>query len=143
MRAGPVQGVSFYIDHTMSSSVFADDKNTIYVNGWGKADPKTAITGVGLGVTNARISWEGRSGGAWIRPFIGVNNLWDRTYVSALTLNGAFGRVFETAPGRNWYIGGEIGWAAEVVAAPEAVLADTPPPTIGNTPRPFGVSRYS
>jgi len=113
LRAGPVRGVSLDIDHTMSSSVFADDKNTIYVNGWGKANPKTAITGVGLGVTNARISWEGRSGGAWIRPFIGVNNLWDRTYVSALTLNGAFGRVFETAPGRNYYIGGEIGWAAQ------------------------------
>lgn len=112
LRGGPVRGVTLDLDHTMSSSVFADDKNTIYVNGWGSANPKTAITGVGLGVTNARIGWEGRGGGAWIRPFIGVNNIWDRSYVSALTLNGAFGRVFETAPGRNWYFGGEIGWAA-------------------------------
>ncbi len=113
LRAGPVRGVSLDIDHTMSSSVFADDKNTVYINGWGKADPKTTVSGIGLGVTNARISWEGRSGGAWLRPFIGVNNLWNRRYVSALTLNATFNRVFETAPGRNWYIGGEIGWAAQ------------------------------
>ncbi len=113
LRAGPVRGVSLDIDHTMSSSVFADDKNTVYINGWGKADPKTTVSGIGLGVTNARISWEGRSGGAWLRPFLGVNNLWNRRYVSALTLNAAFNRVFETAPGRNWYLGGEIGWAAQ------------------------------
>lgn len=113
LRAGPVRGVSLDIDHTMSSSVFADDKNAVYINGWGKADPKTTVSGIGLGVTNARISWEGRSGGAWLRPFIGVNNLWNRRYVSALTLNATFNRVFETAPGRNWYIGGEIGWAAQ------------------------------
>jgi hypothetical protein len=32
--------------------------------------------------------------------------------VGSFTVNGTFGRVFETAPGRNWYLGGEIGWAA-------------------------------
>lgn len=112
LRAGPVRGVALDVDHTMASSIFADDRNTTIVNGWGKAAPGT-INGIGLGVTNARISWEGRSGGAWLRPFIGVNNLWDRKYVSALTLNATFGRVFETAPGRNWYVGGEIGWAAQ------------------------------
>ncbi len=111
LRAGPVRGVSLDVDHTMSSSIYADDQNTIYVNGWGKANPRTALTGVGLGVTNARLSWDGISGGAWVRPFVAVNNLWNRRYVGSLTLNGAFGRVFETAPGRNWYIGGEIGWA--------------------------------
>ncbi len=110
LRAGPVRGFSLDVDHTMSSSVFADDANTVYVNGWGKRGPGD-INGVGLGVTNARVSWEGTSGGAWIRPFLGVNNLWDRSYVGSLTINGAFGRVFEPAPGRNWYLGGEIGWA--------------------------------
>ncbi len=111
-RLGPVRGVALDLDHTMASSIFADDKNTIFVNGWGD-EGKGTIRGVGLGVTNARISWEGKRGGAWLRPFLGVNNLWDRSYVSGLTLNGTFGRVFETAPGRNWYIGGEIGWAAD------------------------------
>jgi iron complex outermembrane receptor protein len=110
LRAGPVRGVSLDVDHTISSAVFADDANTVYVNGWGKRDPN-GINGVGLGVTNARISWQGMTGGAWIRPFLGVNNLWDRSYVGSLTINGTFGRVFEPAPGRNWYLGGEIGWA--------------------------------
>ncbi|MBK7349136.1 MAG: TonB-dependent receptor [Gemmatimonadetes bacterium] len=112
LRAGPIRGFALDLDHTMSSSLFADDKNTIYVSGWG-AKPSTGdIPGIGSGVTNLRLSWEGTSGGAWIRPFIGINNLGDRTYVSALTINGAFGRVFEPAPGRNYYVGGEIGWAA-------------------------------
>jgi iron complex outermembrane receptor protein len=111
LRAGPVRGATLDLDHTMSSSLFADDRNTIYVNGWGAGGPKV-INGVGLGVTNLRLTWQGRSGGAWIQPYLGVNNLWNRNYVSALTINGVSGRVFETAPGRNWYLGGEIGWAA-------------------------------
>lgn len=112
LRAGPVRGFALDLDHTMASSIFADDANTIYVSGWGTKRKTGDIAGVGSGVTNLRLSWEGRSGGASIKPFIGINNLWDRTYVSALTINGAFGRVFEPAPGRNYYVGGEIGWAA-------------------------------
>jgi iron complex outermembrane receptor protein len=113
LRAGPVRGVALDVDHTMATSMFADDRNTLYVAGFGS--PATGeIRGLGNGVTNARLSWEGRAGGAWVRPFIGVNNLWDRSYVGSFTLNGTFGRVFETAPGRNWYLGGEIGWAAPV-----------------------------
>ena len=111
LRAGPVRGVSLDLDHTMASSMFADDRNTLYVAGFG-SPAAGEIRGLGNGVTNVRLSWEGRAGGAWLRPFIGVNNLWDRSYVGSFTVNGTFGRVFETAPGRNWYLGGEIGWAA-------------------------------
>jgi iron complex outermembrane recepter protein len=110
VRAGPVRGFSLDVDHTMSSSVFADDANSVYVAGWGKTGPND-VKGVGSGVTNARISWQGFFGRAWVRPFLGVNNLWDRSYVGSLTINGTFSRVFEPAPGRNWYLGGEIGWA--------------------------------
>lgn len=109
LRAGPVRGFALDVDHTMASSVVANDANTLYVTGF--KDDEGQIKGLGSGVTNARISWEGQAGGAWIRPFIGVNNLWDREYVGSLTLNATFSRVFEPAPGRNWYIGGEIGWA--------------------------------
>jgi iron complex outermembrane receptor protein len=112
LRAGPVRGVSLDVDHTMATSMFADDRNTLYVAGLG-SPVGGELRGLGNGVTNARISWEGRAGSAWVRPFIGVNNLWDRSYVGSFTINGTFGRVFETAPGRNWYLGGEIGWAAE------------------------------
>lgn len=112
LRAGPVRGFSLDLDHTMASSMFADDRNTIYVAGLG-SPAAGEIRGLGNGVTNVRISWEGRAAGAWVRPFVGVNNLWDRSYVGSFTINGTFGRVFETAPGRNWYVGGEIGWAAK------------------------------
>jgi iron complex outermembrane receptor protein len=112
LRAGPVRGVSLDVDHTMATSMFADDRNTLYVAGLG-SPAAGEIRGLGNGVTNARISWEGRAGGAWVRPFFGVNNLWNRSYVGSFTINGVFGRVFETAPGRNWYLGGEIGWAAQ------------------------------
>jgi len=111
LRAGPVRGVSLDVDHTMATSMFADDQNTLYVAGLG-SKRSSEIAGVGNGVTNLRLSWEGRAAGAWVRPFVGINNLWDREYVGSFTLNGTFGRVFETAPGRNYYVGGEIGWAA-------------------------------
>jgi len=87
-------------DHTLSSSIVADDRNTLWVDAWG------------AGVTNLRLGWNGRSGAMEIAPFLGVNNLWDRRYVGSVTLNGAFGRVLEPAPRRVIYLGTEIGYAA-------------------------------
>jgi iron complex outermembrane receptor protein len=112
LRAGPLRGWTLDLDHTMATSLWADDANTQLVDGVKQSSNPTA-QGLGTGVTNLRISWEGRVGGAWVQPFLGVNNLWDRTYVGSLTLNGALGRVYETAPGRNFYVGGEVGWAAK------------------------------
>jgi iron complex outermembrane recepter protein len=90
----------FDADHTLSSSIVANDANTIWVDAWG------------AGVTNARLGWNGRSGQMEIAPFLGVNNLWDRGYVGSVTLNGAFGRVLEPSPRRVIYLGTEIGYAA-------------------------------
>jgi iron complex outermembrane recepter protein len=92
----------FYLDadHTLSSSIVADDANTIWVDAWG------------AGVTNMRLGWNGRAGQMEIAPFLGVNNLWDRRYVGSVTLNGAFARVLEPAPRRVIYLGTEIGYAA-------------------------------
>lgn len=87
-------------DHTLSSSIVADDANSIWVNAWG------------AGVTNLRVGWNGRAGQMEIGPFLGINNLWDRRYVGSVTLNGAFGRVLEPAPRRVIYLGTEIGYAA-------------------------------
>jgi iron complex outermembrane receptor protein len=85
-------------DHTISSSIVADDANTIYVDAWG------------AGLTNLRLGWNGQAGQAEFAPFLGVNNLWDRRYVGSVTLNGVGGRVFEPAPRRIVYIGTEIGY---------------------------------
>lgn len=85
-------------DQTISSSIVADDANTIYVAAWG------------AGLTNLRLGWTGQAGQAEIAPFLGVNNLWDRRYVGSVTLNGVGGRVFEPAPRRVIYVGTEIGY---------------------------------
>ena len=88
---GPI-GIEW--DQQIVSRYFADDRNTLAAPGWG------------AGVTSLRIRWD-RAGGspAAVAPFIGVNNLWDRRYVSAVTVNGFGGRVFEPAPGRWGYAG--------------------------------------
>ncbi len=109
LRASFLGGGSLDIDHTMSSSLFADDQNTIVVGGWGRQSP-TEPGGIGIGVTNVRVAWEARRGRASGLPFVAINNLWNRRYVGSLTLNGLGGRVFEPAPGRNFYIGAELGW---------------------------------
>lgn len=98
------------LDHTMSSSYFADDRNTLYVNGWG-TKATGAPEGFGKGVTNLRVSWDQPVGSGRIAPFLGVNNLWDKKYVGAVTVNGISGRTFEAAPGINMHAGAEIGWA--------------------------------
>jgi len=87
-------------DHTISSSIVADDANAIYVDAWG------------AGLTNLRLGWTGQAGQAEFAPFLGVNNLWDRRYVGSVTLNGVGGRVFEPAPRRIVYVGTEIGYRA-------------------------------
>ena len=93
----------FYLDadHTISSSIVADDANTLFVDAWG------------AGVTNARVGWGGDAGSVSVAPFFGVNNLWDRQYVGSVTLNGAGGRVFEPAPRRVFYAGLEIGYRTQ------------------------------
>jgi iron complex outermembrane receptor protein len=87
-------------DHTLSSSLAADDPNTIIVDSWG------------AGVTNLRVGWDGEVGSLQLGPFLGVNNLWNRRYVGSVTLNGVGGRVFEPAPLRIIYFGAEIGYRA-------------------------------
>jgi iron complex outermembrane receptor protein len=88
-------------DHTISTSVLADDVNTIWVPAWG------------AGVTNLRAGWAGQVGQMDFAPFIGVNNLWDRRYFGSVTLNGVGGRVYEPAPRRVVYFGAELGYAAQ------------------------------
>lgn len=92
----------FYVDadHTISSSIVADDTNRLWVDSWG------------AGITNLRLGWNGEAGQMQIAPFLGLNNLWDRRYVASVTLNGVGGRVFEPAPRRVIYVGTEIGYRA-------------------------------
>ncbi len=96
----PLDGMTLDAEHTVASSLYADDGNTIEVPGWG------------AGVTNLRATYSVPLRRAVLMPFAGINNLWGRRYVGSVTVNGAFGRVFEPAPGRNAYAGAEIRLAA-------------------------------
>lgn len=104
LRTEPGYGFVLDVDHTISSSVFANDPNTVTVDGWG------------AGITNIRIGWDGRVGRTSLNPFLGVLNLSDRKYIGSVTINGTtppparLPRVLEPAPGRNVYAGMEVGW---------------------------------
>ena len=92
------RAASLDVDHTWSAGMFGDDKNTIRVADWGK------------GQLNVRAAWSGAVGAVRVAPFVAVNNLFNEAYVGAVTLNGAFGRVLEPAPLRNYYVGTELEW---------------------------------
>ena len=98
LRTRPLAGVTLDVDHTVSSSLFADDANALRVEGWGP------------GVTTVRGAWDVQRAGYLVQPFVGVANLFDVGYVSTVTVNGFGGRVREPAPGRNFYVGVEMGW---------------------------------
>jgi iron complex outermembrane receptor protein len=90
---------TFEADQTTAGEMFADDRNTQRVEGWG------------AGVTSVRASARVTTGRVLLEPFAALNNLFDRRYVGSVNINGAFGRVLEPAPGRNGYLGVEISWA--------------------------------
>lgn len=99
------RGFAVDVDHTLSSSVYADDANTAanFIEGWG------------AGVTNLRVSWQGTVGRTAINPFVGVNNLFNKRYIGSVTINGFdravnAPRVIEPSPKINVYLGAEIGY---------------------------------
>lgn len=100
LRTRPLRDATFDVDHTVSSAQWANDANTVRVEGWGP------------GVTNARATWNVLAGRQIVQPFVGVTNLFDRRYVASIVVNGFGGRVREPGPGRSWYVGMELGWAS-------------------------------
>ena len=96
-------GATAVIEQALASNVFADDRNTIGVDGWG--------------ATDVAVSWEARVGGLVVRPGAGIRNLLGQEYVGSVTVNGAFGRVFEPAPGRNAWVGLELRFERQVRAS--------------------------
>lgn len=82
------------IDQGITGALWADDANTIRVDGWQ--------------VTDFRAGASLTLGGTQLSPFIGVNNLWNARYVGSVTINGSGGRALEPSPGRNVYVGLEL-----------------------------------
>ncbi len=93
------RGFAFDADHTFQGAMWSDDANT----------PALRTEGWGAGQLNLRGSWHGTLGAVRVEPFVSVQNALNADYISSVTLNGGFNRVFEPAPLRNWYLGIEIG----------------------------------
>ena len=80
-----------------ASPTWVDDANTAQAEGWWVADLAAAVD-LPLG------PWR-------VRPTVGVENLFDKTYVAAVAVNGAGGRYYEPAPRRTVYLSfGVRGW---------------------------------
>ncbi|WP_231363556.1 TonB-dependent receptor family protein [Thioalkalivibrio sulfidiphilus] len=85
-------GRDYYIlDMLALDRQYADNANTERVSG-------TAIF-------NARAGWVFRQDGWDVETFVAVNNLFDQGYFANIRPNAAFGRYYEPAPGRNFFVG--------------------------------------
>jgi iron complex outermembrane receptor protein len=74
-----------------AASLFVDDANT--------------TRSAGYEVMNARVGGTAVFGKPWLAPVVGVQNVFDRKYVSSVSINAAGGRYFEPAPGRAYFVG--------------------------------------
>jgi iron complex outermembrane receptor protein len=79
-----------------TGSVTADDANTA-------AAPAYEVL-------HLRAGGDAVLGRPWFAPVIGVHNVLDRRYVSALSINANFARYYEPAPGRTWFVGLTLGY---------------------------------
>ncbi|MDA1094082.1 MAG: TonB-dependent receptor [Acidobacteria bacterium] len=60
-------------------------------------------------VVDLRFGYDGHWGGVDVRPFLGIDNLFDERYNSSIITNGLAGRFFEPSPDREFYVGLTIG----------------------------------
>jgi iron complex outermembrane recepter protein len=74
-----------------AASMFVDDANTTRSSGYE--------------VVNARLGGTAVFGKPWFAPVVGVQNVFDRKYVSSVSINAAGGRYYEPAPGRAYFVG--------------------------------------
>lgn len=91
------RGASLDIDHGWTDAVWADDRNTVEVPGWG------------VGVTNAMLRLRPR--GMAVEAQLGVRNLADRPHAIGVIVNGGFGRVVEPGAGRRVVVG--LAWSSK------------------------------
>ncbi len=83
------------VEETHSSGYFVNDTLNTYTGAFWS--------------TNLRLGWSGTTGGVRLNPFVGLNNLFDASYIGSVVINGANGRYYEPAPGRNLYVGFSVG----------------------------------
>jgi iron complex outermembrane receptor protein len=96
-RAHPAfaRGGWLELEQTHSSGMFVNDTlNTETASWW---------------ATNVRLGWDGTAGAVRLSPFLAMDNVFDRRYVSSVVINAAQQRYYEPAPGRSVYVGLSVG----------------------------------
>lgn len=84
-------GLAATLEAIYSGELFANNANSVTVDRYV--------------VTNFRISYEVQRGSWLLRPYAGINNLFDERYNNNIRINAFGGRYFEPAPDRNYYAG--------------------------------------
>ena len=84
-------GFSGTLEARYSGDLYADNANTTEVSAYS--------------VANFRLAREFAAGRWRIRPYAGINNLFDQSYHGNIRINAFGGRYFEPAPERNFYVG--------------------------------------
>jgi iron complex outermembrane receptor protein len=72
------------------------------------ANNANSVSSDGYTVGNFRVGWDHESETMQISPFVGINNLFDESYIDNLRINAFGGRFFEPAPDRNIYAGATL-----------------------------------
>ena len=98
LRFQPADWLALELEDEYTAEFFANDANTA-------SNPSA-------NVVDARAHFDVSTGRVSLRPFIGINNLFDKTYNSSVVVNQAQGRFYESAPGRNFYIGTSVRFGA-------------------------------
>jgi len=94
-RPGFARGAWVELEETQSSGYFVNDTLPTRTSPWWS--------------TNLRVGWDGVVGSVRLRPFVGFNNVFNRSYVGSVVINASGGRYYEPAPGRNVYVGFSLG----------------------------------
>ena len=84
-------GFSGTVETIYSGALYANNANTANVSSYT--------------IANLRLGYDFQNGNWMIRPYIGINNLFDEAYNSNIRINAFGGRYFEPAPTRNVYAG--------------------------------------
>jgi len=92
-------GLSYNTESGFSSTVEAIYSGDLYANNANSAEVSSYT------VANLRFGYDFQNGNWMIRPYIGINNLFDEAYNSNIRINAFGGRYFEPAPTRNFYAG--------------------------------------
>lgn len=94
------------VEYRYASEVFANDAN--FLAHPGDPDGNAALS-PSYNVVDLRAGLDGVNlGSVTIEPYLGVTNLFDTDYNTALAINAFGGRFFESGPGRSFYVGGNV-----------------------------------